>query len=136
MWLYYVLLYFWSFLGHGEFTIRLLSVLFGSRGDTCDFLLGRRLLVLKWLVLRCFYFRFMFFFIQNTHNARAYTLLLLLTSVASYFFVRYVFEGSSKFWFAVVFFDILSVYAHFYALFVILVQFISLFFIRKKLDWP
>src|SRR5579864_8582577 len=41
MWLYYILVYFWSFLGHSEFTVRLVSVFFAVATIPIVFFIGK-----------------------------------------------------------------------------------------------
>jgi len=138
MWLYYLLLHFWQAFGTSEFALRSLSVIFATLSIPVIYLLGRKVFSNKVALLAILLIVVNVFFISNAQNARAYALVLLLTTLSSYFFVQFV-NGfsetkkiSKKYLFLLVLCNVLSVYAHLYALFVIASQAVSLLFIHKK----
>src|SRR6266404_6883592 len=138
MWLYYFLLHFWQGVGTNEFALRLLSVLFGTASIPVIYLLSKKLFNTKTALIVTLLTVVNVFFISNEQNARAYSLVLLLTTCSSYFFTMYVLsflkdkKMQKKYLLLTIIFNVLGVYAHFYTLFVIASQITALLLTRKK----
>jgi uncharacterized membrane protein len=127
MWLYYVLLYLWERLvGTGEAAVRALSVIFAVAVVPVVYALGRRLFDARVARLATLMLAVNTFLIFNAQNARAYTLVLFLTTLASHFVARYAQEGKGRYLAGAGALNVLAVYSHLYALFVVVAQFVAL----------
>jgi hypothetical protein len=140
MWLYYVLLYWWEGLGHSETVVRLLSVVFAAATLPVAYQLGKTLFNDRVARLATLMLAVNAFVIFNAQNARAYTLVLFLTTVAAYAFARYVLaggaRGSGRAWLALAAVaNVLAVYSHLYAAFVVAAQFVSLAVVWRRTVW-
>jgi len=134
--LYYTLLKFWILLGDDEFTVRLLSVIFATAAIPVFFAVAKTLFDRRVGVISSFLLGVNGFFIFYSQEARAYSLLVLLTICSTYFFIKCILHPSRKTWAGYVVCAVLSVYSHFFAFWIILVHIVSLAFLpRDKIDW-
>jgi mannosyltransferase len=133
--LYYLLLHFWLSLGKTEFVVRSLSVLFALATIPFVYLLVARLFGQKEGITAALLLTINAFFIHYAQEARGYSLAIFLVAVSSYFFVRGIQIPSPRNWVAYVLASVLSVYAHLFSLLVLIAQFLSLVFLRRR-DWP
>jgi hypothetical protein len=129
--LYYILLHLWMNLGQSEFALRSLSVIFALATvpvayaiGTCTF--GKRVGIISALLLTV-----NAFFIKYAQEARSYSLVLLLVTLSSYFFVKGVERPSWKLWIAYIISSALAAYAHFYACLILIAHAMSLSFLRR-----
>lgn len=90
MWLYYFLIYLWTKLGTNEFILRSLSAFFSIATIIPLFYLGKSILGNRAARIAMILLPINVFFIKNAQNARSYSLLILLTTISSYLFLRYV----------------------------------------------
>jgi len=135
---YHVLLHFWQYLGRGDGTIRLLSVLFGVATLWVVYRLGRELLDSTQGLMCAFLIAVSPFHIWYSQEARMYSLLILLCTAATLFFVRFLKQspGWPGLWWALM--TALGLYTHYYALFVLGFQLLFLIIYRRRYRslWP
>jgi mannosyltransferase len=123
MGLYYLLLHFWArIFGHGVGTMRVMSVVFGALSVPAAVAVGSRMfgraaglasgLLLAINACLLFY----------DQQARAYSLLMLLTLVSTYLFLRALDEPSTSRLAAYAIVAIASVYVHYFAALVLLIH--------------
>jgi mannosyltransferase len=117
--LYYGLLHLWQFGGHSETWLRLPSVAFGILAAYTLFLLNRRLFGVRVAVASGALLAVNTFFVYYEQDARPYTLTTFLVVLATYLLVRAMEAGSTTRWLAYGLVGALSIYAHFFAAFVI-----------------
>jgi mannosyltransferase len=117
--LYYAFLHLWQFGGHSETWLRLLSVVFGILAAYTLFLLNRRLFGIHVAVASGVLLAFNAFFVYYEQDARTYTLVVFLVVLSTYLLVLALDHGSIGRWLAYGLVGALSVYAHFFAAFVI-----------------
>ena len=96
MWLYYTMLNPWLKLGHGEAIVRALSAVFAVVTIPVIYLLGRQLFGPRAGAISSLLIASNAFFISYAQEARGYTLLVLLVTLSSLFFVRTVQTASWK----------------------------------------
>jgi len=134
--LYYALLRAWMHLGHSEFVIRSLSVVLGAATVPAVYLVGRRLFPQGWIALcASLLFAIHPFHVELSRSARSYSLVILLVTIASYFFVRAVEDPSWANCAAYAMLAAGAVYSHFFALLVVLAHAASLLFFPASIPW-
>lgn len=130
MGLYYVLLHCWLSLGATEFVVRSLSAVFALASVPLVYTLGARLFGRQEGIVAALLLAVNAFFIRYAQEARGYTLAVLLVSVSSCFFVRALQQPSQKNWAGYIAGSALAVYAHFFAVLVLIAHVLSLIFLR------
>ncbi len=134
--LYYVLLRLWAQLGDSEAMLRSLSVIPAVATLPAVYALGTRLfgrdVGLIALVLLCVNA----FHIAYAQNARGYSLLVLLITLSSLFFVRGIERRSWQDWTGYVLTSVLSVYSHLFAGLALIAQWVSVVFLpTRQVPW-
>src|SRR5215217_5760759 len=121
--LYLLLLHYWMQLfGDSEFSVRLPSVLFGVFSVAMLYKVGT-LLFNKWTgLMSAFIMAISAYQIYYSQEARAYMMMVLLALISFYFFLK-LFEGKD-YWILAgyVLSSTALMYAHYYGLFLVLVQ--------------
>ncbi len=133
--LYYGLLRMWLHLGSSEFVVRLLSVVCAVATIPVIYLLGVRLFGRGTALIACLLLAVHPFHLELSQQARSYTLLVLLVSLSSWYFLRMM-ENAS--WANCVLYAVVSaaaIYSHFFAVLVILAQWVSLILWRRQVPW-
>lgn len=130
-WLYYLLLHFWSELGKSEFAYRSMSVLFAILTVPATYLLGKKVFNPGTANLAILLLPFNAFFIAYAQETRAYSLEVLLTTLATYFFVRCIDSPQKRAWLFYLIFTVSAIYVHFFALLVLFSQIIVLFIYHR-----
>jgi uncharacterized membrane protein len=130
--LYHVLLKLWINFGQNEFVIRSLSVVFSVLTIPVMYALGSLLFNKRAGLLAALLMAINVFFIRYAQEARGYSLLLLLTTLSTYFFVFALHKSSKWIWAAYVVFSVFAMYTHVFALFVIATQATSLLLLKIK----
>ena len=118
--LYYLLLRAWSHVGDSEAVLRGFSAVCSVATVPVLFLLGRKLFgewtgaaaALLWSVNA--------YAVRYGQEARSYSLVALLATLASYFFVEALQSGRKRDWSWYVALSVLAIYAHFFAVLVVL----------------
>lgn len=113
--LYYVLLRFWLHLGHSEFAIRGLSVLFSVATIPVVYVLGDRLFGRRAGFIAALLMALNAFHIRYAQEARAYSLVVLLVSLASLCYLDAVQRPSWRGWMVYSAVMTLGVYSHIFA---------------------
>jgi mannosyltransferase len=115
--LYYGALWIWKRLfGESVFAIRSLSVLFAVLAVLALYAVGARMYGRTVGLISAALLATNAFFLTYAQEARGYTLLALLTTTATYFFVEAL-DGNARGRAAYVVFSALAFYAHFFAVF-------------------
>ncbi len=134
--LYYGLLRIWMHLGQSEYVIRLLSVLFSAATVPVVYFLGLRLFGRKAALIAAALLVVHPSHLLLAQEARSYSLVVLLVSLSSLFFLR-ILESPS--WFNCAAYGALSaaaVYSHFFAVLVLVAQWLALFALpRARVPW-
>ncbi|HLZ42089.1 MAG TPA: hypothetical protein VKQ11_14065 [Candidatus Sulfotelmatobacter sp.] len=123
--LYYVLLRIWLHFGQTPFFIRSLSVLAAVATLSAIYWLGRMLYDRRVGLIAAALFAFNAYDVRYAQEARSYALLVLLATLSSAFLVAYVREPARRNRISYVGLSVLAVYAHLYALLLIVAQWIS-----------
>jgi mannosyltransferase len=125
MGLYHVLLHYWVWLGTGEFAVRALSAITATLSIAPVYGIGARLFGVNTGIIAALLLALNAFFIQHAQEARAYALVVLLAAASSYLFLKAIDKPSLRSWGAYGAIGALSVYAHFFAAWVIAAHFVS-----------
>ncbi|BDG07437.1 glycosyltransferase family 39 protein [Anaeromyxobacter paludicola] len=113
--LYYALLHGWIGLGQGEGTVRLLSALLGAATVPAVYLLGARLGGARLGLAGAALLAVNGVHVQFSQEARAYSLVILLVTLATGCFARALEAGDRRAWAGWVLAGALAVYAHVFA---------------------
>jgi mannosyltransferase len=140
--LYYLLLRYWLHFGGGEFFVRSLSVVLAVASVPVVYLLGRRLFDSRVGLFAAALLATNAYFVQYSQDARSYTLMLLLCSLSSFYFVKGLREPSRRNRTAYILTSALAVYAQFFSLLLLVAQWLSLNLLdrnqiprQNKNDW-
>jgi mannosyltransferase len=132
MQLYHMMLHWWIQIGQSEFIVRSLSAIFALATVPVIYALGATIFGLRVGILAALLLAVNAFFIQYAQEARAYSLVLLLVTLSSYFFLISIERPSWRSWVGYVICSTLAVYSHLFAVFVFLTQGVSLVFLRRR----
>jgi len=132
--LYYGLLRLWVHLGSSEFTIRLMSIAFGVATVPVIYFLGLRLFNRRTAIVATLLIALHPAHVALAQDARSYSLAVLLVSLSSLLFLRTLQNPTFPNWSGYAIVAALAVYAHFFAVLVMLSQALSL--VVAKLDRP
>ena len=136
MWLYYTMLNPWLKLGDSEAIIRALSAIFAVATIPAVYFLGKRLFGQRAGAIATLLLASNAFFIRYAQEARGYTLLVLLVTLSSLFFVRAVSTASWKDWLGHALCSALALYTHLFAALAYFVHVVSLALLgRRNLPW-
>lgn len=133
MGLYYVALRVWaSLFGDSEVALRSLSVVLGCLAIPVVVALGARLCGARVGLISGLLLALSPFFIHYEQTARAYALVVTVTALSSYLFVRMMDRPSTFTGVAYGVVSALAVYVHYFAALVIVVQFGTLLVVRRR----
>lgn len=134
--LYYAILHFWVYIfGDSEFSSRLPSAIFGSCSILAIYAVGNLLFDRKTGLLAALILATSVFHVWFSQEARAYSLLTLLTLVSFYYFLKLMDAPHDRVYtVAYIVSSVLLLYTHYYGLPVIVSQNIFCFtqFLRNK----
>lgn len=134
--LYYGLLHFWIKLGESEAIVRGLSALAGFLTVPLLYALGERLFSTRVGLIGALLLSVNAFHIRFSQEARAYTLVVLLTTLSSFFFVKAIERNSRTDWAGYVLAAALAVYSHFFGVLIVGAQLASLVLLpAKEVPW-
>ena len=136
--LYYYLLHFWMLAGgQSEFALRFLSLVPGVLLVPVVFLLARKLVDETTGWIAALLTAASPAYIWYSQEARMYMLLVLFTAMSSYFLWRWTERPARGPWFAMTVCNVLAVYLHFYAFFIIAFQFayFLVWWTRQETRW-
>ena len=123
--LYYFLLRIWLHFGQGPFFIRSLSVLMAAATLPAIYWLARLLYDRRVALIAAALFTFNAYNVRYAQEARSYALFLLLATLSSGFLISFLRQPRRRNWLGYVLVSILAVYAHFYALLLVVVQWLA-----------
>lgn len=124
--LYYVLLKLWTTFGSSEAWVRSLSALFAVGAVAAVYLLGSRLLGKFTGFVAALLLAVNAFFVHYAQETRGYSLVLLLVALSTYLFVICLDEPTTPNVLAYTVVSAAAAYAHFFALFAIAAQLVTL----------
>lgn len=129
--LYYATLRLWLHLGSDEATVRFLSVVPALATVPAVYAIGAR-----WFGARTGLVAALLLTLNGLHvvwsqTARAYTLVTLLATLSTYFFLRSVEAPSTRRWTLYVATSVLAIYAHFFVALVIFSHWVSVIVMRR-----
>jgi hypothetical protein len=133
--LYYVLLHGWMRLGESELVVRAMSVPMGVVTIWALYALGNHLFGRSVALIAGALLTLNAFHIQWSQEARGYSLLVLLVTLSSLFFVKSIERPSTGNFAVYGLLSVLALYAHVYAVLVLASHWISLAFL-KRCDVP
>jgi len=123
MWFYYFILRFWRYIGTSELAVRSLSAGFALGTIPFVYEIAKQLFNRKTAQISALLMIINAYYVIASQFARGYSLLLLLTSASTYFFLQL--DKDKKFKTLYVLVMTLSIYTHFYAGFVMLSHLLS-----------
>lgn len=130
--LYYLILRIWLHLGQSEFFIRSLSVVLAAATLPAIYWLARMLYDRKIALITAALFSFNAYSVRYSQEARSYALFLLLATLSSAFLVAYLRQPRPSSRIAYIVISVLAVYSHFYALLLIVTQWLALRTFRSR----
>ena len=119
MTLYYLLLRAWTQLGDSVAMIRALSAVWSLGSVVAIFLLGRRLFGPATGLAAALLLAVNAYSIRYAQEARSYSMVSCLVTLATFFLVRALESNRKKDWTWYIVFSVLGVYAHFFAVLVL-----------------
>jgi mannosyltransferase len=122
MWLYYLILHFWLYLGSDEFTVRFLSVIFSMVSVYFVYKIAKKLYNTNVAIYTVFFTSINVFFIFYAQEARSYSLMLMLSCISSYLYLNITKDKIHRATYII--FSVLAVYAHFYSALILLGHFV------------
>ncbi len=129
--LYYLLLRGWLHLGDSLTFIRGLSVVFAVAAIPAIFLLGRRMQGTGLGLISALLLSVNAFQVRYAQEVRSYSLLVLLVIVSTYWFVSAVESGNRRDWNWYIATSSLAIYAHFFAVLVVVSHWVALRMMRQ-----
>jgi len=122
--LYYILLHYWLGLGHELFTLRLLSATIGTLSVALIYHIGKQMFNVSTGMIASFLLAISPIHIWYSQETRMYALLVLLTMLSTYLCWRLLYNPlpSSYLWIGLVIINLMAVYTHNIAIFIILFQ--------------
>ncbi|MFQ6015934.1 MAG: glycosyltransferase family 39 protein [Anaerolineae bacterium] len=136
--LYYYLLHFWLYLfGKSEFSLRFLSLLFGVLTVPLIYVVGRKLFDWATGLWVALFVAISPLYIWYFQEARMYTLLVLTCLLSTYLLLRLMEGGGWLPWLCYLTTNVVAVYAHFYAFFIVAFQglFLVLWWLAHPRRW-
>ncbi len=130
--LYYLLLHFWLIPNQSEFFLRLPSVFFGIISIFLIYAITKRLFNQKIAFTSTMVFTLSPLLIYFSAETRMYSLWLMLTLFAFYFFIKILKKATYKDYLLLGFFGLLSLFTQYFSCFFLLTLFVFLFINRRK----
>ncbi len=131
MTLYYLLMRAWTHLGDSEALLRAVSAIASVATIPAIYALGRRLFGTTVGLIAAVLFAVNAYSIRYAQEARSYGLVVFLVTLATYFFAVAL-EGKQRFWTAYVWASVLAIYAHFFAVLVIIAHGVTIRLLRRS----
>lgn len=130
--LYFILLYFWIRLfGIGPLSVRFLPFIFSCLTAVFVYIFGKEQFSKQTGITASLLFTFANYHIFQAHDSRVYSLFALLTVVSSYYFLKSIKNPDNrKYQVIIAISNMLLVYAHFFAWWIIFIQGLSAILIK------
>jgi mannosyltransferase len=123
--LYYLLLRLWLQFGQSEFFIRSFSVAAAVATLPAIHWIARMLYGRRVALIAAALFAFNAYSVRYAQEARSYSLFLLLATLSSGFLIAWLLRPDRRNWIAYVLVSTLAVYAHFYAMLLVVVHIVA-----------
>ena len=130
--LYYLLLRGWLHLGDSVAFIRGLSVVFAVAAIPAIFLLGRKMHGTGLGLISALLLSINAFQVRYAQEVRSYSLLVLLVIVSTYWFITAAESGRKRDWNWYIVTSALAIYAHFFAVLVVISHWVALRLMRRS----
>ncbi|MBV9573309.1 MAG: glycosyltransferase family 39 protein, partial [Acidobacteriales bacterium] len=130
--LYYFFLHLWLHFGHSESFVRALSVVFAVATIPMIYFVARRLFDSRAGLIAAALLAVNAYHVRYSQDARSYTLMVLLCTAASLYFLKRLELPSRRNRIAYVILSSAAAYAHFYSALLIIGHWLSLRFLRPK----
>lgn len=131
--LYYILIFLWGkIFGTSEYALRFPSVIFSALSLGMVYLLGKELFGRKAGLLASVIMGLSPFQLWYAQEARNYSMLLLLSTVSSYFLLKAVRKEKRIFWLLFSLISVTGLYTHYLYIFLILSQLTFALLIKKR----
>lgn len=121
-----------SLSGNSEFALRFPSAIFGAASVLLVYFLANLLLDRKTALLSAFIFSINPFHIYLSQQARMYSLFALFSLLSLFYFFRLLKENKKIDWFFYLFFSLLNLYTHYFAIFVLSTEMLYFILFYKK----
>jgi len=118
--LYYLLLRIWMHFGQSPFFIRSLSVVASAATLPAVYWVGRMFYNRRVALIAAALFAFNAYSVRYAQEARSYSLFVLLATLSSGFLIAWLQQPTRRNWIGYILASTLAVYAHFYALLLLL----------------
>jgi hypothetical protein len=136
MWLYYFLMRPWLHLGSSEWLVRVPSVLFAIAAVASAYTLGKRMFSSAAGLAAALLLSINAFHLRYAQETRSYSLLVLLSILAGWCFVRAIERPTQDRLAAYILTSTLAFYTHLFAIQLVMVHALSLAFLpRQRLPW-
>ena len=124
--LFFILMHFWvKMFGIGIISVRILPMLFSSAAVIFIYMIAKKYINIIAALGASLFYTFSIIGIMLAHDARVYSLFVLLTTASMYFYFLLInAEKKKKYFIVLTIINVLLIYAHFLAFFVILIQII------------
>ena len=133
MGLYYALLNLWVRLfGQSEAAVRSLSAIFGALAVSAIYLLGTRLFGRMVGVIAGVLLALDAFIVEYAQTARSYSMVVFLVTLSAYFLVVELEQPSKRNRIAYVLTSILAIYAHYFAVYVLVAHLVTVTAMRRR----
>jgi len=136
--LYFIILHFWVELtGIDTSIVRIPSLVFSVLAVIYLFKIGEKFYNLRVAIIASIIYTFSSMHMLFSHETRVYSLFTLLTVGSMYYFLKYISNTSSKPYLALIFFNALLIYAHFFGFFILFIQGLIILYLSlssKKVD--
>ena len=131
--LYELLLHFWiKLFGISELSVRFPSLIFSTSSVYYLYRIGKDFFNFRIALTASLLFTFSNYHLGFAHEARVYPLFTLLTAMSMFYYLKYyVGQSNSKYYYFLLFTNIILIYAHYFGLFVIFIQTVSAFYLEK-----
>lgn len=133
--LHLLVLHPFTYLGIGEFALRLPSVIFGVLSVFLIYLLGKKMFNPRAGLIASLLLAVSSFHIFYSQEARPYSLFFFLSMLSFYFYMKFSKRPSRKNTITYLVSTILAIYTHYFAIFVPVVQAIHSFSRKNKKRW-
>lgn len=137
---HFLFLHFWiKLFGIGAFSVRLPSLIFSSLTAVVIYKIGNKFFNSLTGIAAALIFTFSTMQLFFAHEARVYSLFVLLTSLSLYYYLKIAEHPKFKSnYFALFIFNLILIYSHYFGFFVIFIEMLCLIYLpnRKELIKP
>jgi uncharacterized membrane protein len=131
--LHFLFMHFWiKLFGVGAMAVRMPSLIFSALTAVVIYITGRKFFSGSVGLTASAIFTFAGMHIYFSHEARVYSLFVLLASLSFLYFLKLTSNPDKKsLYFTLFLFNLLLIYSHYFGFFVVFTEFVCLFFIRN-----